>query len=174
MAELYRRYGLYEEAAGSYHALIARDPNSDSARQAQAELSELETLHRPQRDERISQLRRLAGFLHQQRDRRGANEALERILLQDPEDATAWRDLAYLSATGDSLGESLELTRRSLEVAPGNHPALLIRAHVLGRQRKFRQALVIYRSILETEPGPRVAEYAASMERSLRIFADVR
>jgi tetratricopeptide (TPR) repeat protein len=172
MAELYRESGLYEEATGAYYALIARNPDSERSRKAQKQIAELRILHRPDQEQRISLLRALADRQRRKLDRRGAREALERILFLQPRDALALKDLAFLAAKGGDLEEAMRLAQRSLEYSPGNTDALLVKAFVLAKQRKFHQALTLYEGILETAPPPRVKMYAEAMERALEVFAD--
>lgn len=172
MAELYVRHQLYEEATSTLHARIALDPDSADARQSQARIEELAAFRRPEREERISHLRALADFLRGRRDRRGAREALSRVLLLDPRDHLALKDLAYLAARDGELAEALDYVERCLARAPGFTEALLIKAYTLARQRKFQAALVLYRAVLEGDPPARVRLYAASMERALAAFSD--
>lgn len=174
MAELYRHHGLFEDAASLYHALVAEAPRSDLARQAVAALEEISVHARPAAPERIRLLRTVLGVLHSRRDRRGARDVLERLLLLDPRDPVAWRDLAYLAARDDDLDACHEFARKSLEAGPGNPEALLLQAYAESRRRRFPQALVIYRSLLEADPEPRIRRYAEVMVRALEGYADTR
>lgn len=172
MAELYAREGLHQDAGSAYHALIARAPASREARRAQVRILELERLGRPDPDRRVAGLRRLASQLQRRGDRRGARECLERVLLVQPGDPAALKDLAFLSARAGDYEESLTQARRALASAPGYADALLVQGYALARQRKFQQALVVYRAVLEADPEERVRDYAARMARALEIFAD--
>lgn len=172
MATLYREEGLYEEAAGALHALIARDPDSAASRQALEELRELRSFHRPDLDQRVGLLRKLADRLRRRRDHRGAREALERILLLQPGDSMTLKDLAFLHARSGDLEEALRLSEESLERTPGRQEAQLVKAYVLARQRKFPQALELYRGVLESEPPEQVQVYARAMVRALEVFAE--
>jgi tetratricopeptide (TPR) repeat protein len=172
MAELYAREGLHQDAGSAYHALIARAPASEEARHAQVRIRELERLGRPDPDRRVAGLRRLASQLQRRGDRRGARECLERVLLVQPGDPAALKDLAFLAARAGDYAESLELAGRALTSSPGYAEALLVQGYALARQRKFQQALVVYRAVLEADPEPQAREYAARMARALEIFAD--
>lgn len=172
MAGLYRGAGLYDEAAALEQARVARDPTSAAAREAMQALEEMADLPRPSTHERLDRLRRLAGRLEARRDRRGAQDALERLVLIEPTDAVAWKDLAVLATRADQLDLARQRIEKALDLQPGMAEALLVKAYVLARERKFAQALVVYRGILEGDDAdPRARRYAETMERTLGIFA---
>ncbi len=95
---------------------------------------------------------KIVGQARRRTDTTQAEADYRKLLAEDPQNLTALKALAELTATPQRCLESIEVSRRALEVSPGDATLELPLARALAVCQQYAEAIARYRRFVQVQP----------------------
>jgi tetratricopeptide (TPR) repeat protein len=175
LGRLYYEYDLMREAASEFQTVINISPLSVEAREARELVVPLSDFEEPSKEDRIAGFMEVAGTLFKHSDKAGTILQYQKVLLIDPGNALAHKNLAYVYLKDGLMSEAYRHVNESLASDPEQADSLIIKGFILAKRRNFIEAKDAFSKASEIIPSDsETGRYARNMAEKMSLFTELR
>jgi len=175
LGRLYYEYALMREAASEFQTVINISPLSAEAREAKELVVPLADFEEPSKEEKIEGYFLVAAALFRQSDNDGAVLQYQKVLLIDPDNVVAHKNLAYIYLKDELIHQAWSHIQQALTIDPEHCESLILQGFIFAKRRNFAKAKEsFYRASKTVDPDSVTGKYAKNMTEKMSMFTELR